>query len=417
MRGQQVLGAVVSAGLAVLALGTGPAVAVPTSAGASAATSLSVPTPDNDPFYTPPAGYGAKANGTILRSRSIVATTLSVPLPARSWQLLYKSLDQHGKATAEVATVLVPLTPWTGAGRRPLVSYQTAEDSVGSQCAPSYALRAGLPAATSNAALETTLIASALTRGWAVVTSDYQGPHSLFLAAAQEGKGVLDGIRAAQHYAPAGVGTRAPLGLWGYSGGAFATAWAAQLQPTYAPELHVTGIAIGGVPADLEPSMRTIDGGYGSGLVAGALIGLLRAYPESGLTSILTPAGAAMLAAGSKDCTVSLLARYLFRPVSSFTRSATPFDEPTLRILLARNSPLGKGAPAAPVYDYHADGDELVPVAVDDALVDSYCAAGTPVQRVRYPGGEHNLTLVAGAPGAQDFLAARFAGTAPTDDC
>ena len=312
--------------------------------------------------------------------------------------------------------MLVPQTPWTGSGHRPLVSYQTAEDSVGSQCSPSYSLRAGLPAVTSNAEAETTIIASVLARGWAVVTSDYEGPNSDFLAAPQEGHGVLDGIRAAQAFGPAGLGG-SPVGLWGYSGGAFATAWAVELQAAYAPELHFAGIAIGGVPADLEPSMRQIDGGYGSGLVAGALIGLLRAYPEAGIASILTPSGAAALAAGANDCTVTLLARYLFRPVSSFTTTSTPFDDPKLRAVLDANSPLGQGAPTAPVYDYHANGDELVPVAVDDALVTSYCSAGTPVQKVRYPGGEHNLTLVAGAPGAQAFLAARFAGAAPIDNC
>lgn len=63
-----------------------------------------------------------------------------------------------------------------------LVFYQTAEDSLGSRCAPSYALTAGLGAATSNAASESVMIANLLSRGYAVVTADYEGSESEFLA-------------------------------------------------------------------------------------------------------------------------------------------------------------------------------------------------------------------------------------------
>lgn len=377
-----------------------------------------VPTPDEDPFYRPPTGYQGKANGVVLRSRAVTATALSIPLPAQAAQLLYRTTDAQGHAIAEVATVLVPLAPWLGAGPRPMVSYQTAEDSVDSRCAPSYALRAGLPAITSNAESETTVITSLLARGWAVVTSDYQGPTSNFLAGPQEGRGVLDGIRAARSYGLGGTGARTPVGLWGYSGGAFATAWAIQQQPSYAPELSFVGSALGGIPAEPEPAMRVIDGGFGAGLVMGGLIGLERAHPGAGLGDLFTPAGQAALDAGSRDCTLDLIARYAFTPLRNFTISPSPFDDPRLRTVLAANSPLGHGsAPRAPVYSYHAETDELVPVAVADHLVASYCAAGTPVENVRYPLGEHNQTLLSGAPGAQDFLARRFAGAPVVDSC
>jgi hypothetical protein len=375
------------------------------------------PTPDQDPFYVAPKGFAAKPNGAVLRSRSVQATTLSIPLPTQAEQLLYKTIDAQGRAIATVTTVLVPLAPWTGAGPRPLVSYQTAEDSVASRCAPSYALRAGLPAITSNSESETTVVTSLLARGWTVVTSDYEGPTSNFLAGPQEGRGVLDGIRAARAHHLGGLGAGTPIGLWGYSGGAFATAWAIQLQGKYAPELRLAGSALGGVPADLEPAMRLIDGGFGSGLVMGGLIGLQRAYPDSGLTALFTPSGAAALSAGGNDCTVDLLTRFAFTPVSRYTKSLKPFDDARLKRVLAANSPLGKGAPKAPVYSYHAEGDELVPVAVADNLVMSYCKAGVPVQKVRYPSGEHNLTLIAGAPGAQEFLAQRFTGDMVVNSC
>jgi hypothetical protein len=376
-----------------------------------------IPTPDHDPFYAPPAGFESRSNGDVLRRRSVLATTLSIPIPARAEQLLYRTENAQGRAIAEVTTVMVPLAPWIGPGRRPVVSYQTAEDSVGAQCAPSYALRAGLPAITSNAETETTLMASLLARGWAVVTSDYEGPTSNFLAGPQEGKGVLDGIRAALSSHLGGIDTGSPLGLWGYSGGAFATAWAIQQQPAYAPGLTVLGSALGGTPADLTPSMQQIDGGYGAGLVMGGLNGLQRTYPDAHLGELFTPSGTKALAAGATDCTVSLLLRYAFTPLNAFTTTPTPYADPRLTRVLADNSPIGHGAPTAPVYSYHANTDELVPVAVADRLVASYCAAGTPVQKVRFLVGEHNATLLLGAPGAQDFLAKRFAGAPVVSSC
>jgi hypothetical protein len=377
-----------------------------------------VPTPQNDPFYVPPAGFQSAADGAVLRSRPIVATALAVPLPVSAWQVLYKTLDAHDLPIATVATILVPLTAWNGPGQRPLVSYQTAEDSVGDQCAPSYVIRSGPGGLSSNAEMETPIITSLLARNWAVVTSDYEGPASHFLAGPASGYAVLDGIRAAMSYAPSGLTATTPVALWGYSGGAFATAWASALRSTHAPALSFTGVALGGLPADLEPAMRNIDGGYGSGLIMGALIGLQRAYPESGVKDMFTWLGRAALSAGGDDCSASLIVRYAFQPLKLYTTSKTPWDDARMDALLAANSPLGKGtAPLAPVYSYHGNLDELVPVSIANAVVADYCASGTPVQVVRDPIGEHNLVLVSGSVGAQQFVADRFAGVPPVNNC
>lgn len=412
MRARNVL-----AGLA-LSLTLIAGVAAPASAvGSSMVASTFVPAPKDDPFYTPPAGYETRENGAILRSRPIVATALAVPVPVAAWQVLYKTLDSKGRPSATVASILVPLTPWAGPGKRPLVSYQTAEDSVGDQCAPSYALRTSFAGILSNADIESPLFVSLLARNWAVVTSDYEGPDSQFLAGPGTAHAVLDGIRAARSFPDAGL-TESPVGLWGYSGGAFATAWASSLRATHAPELTFVGMAVGGAPVDLETTMRNVDGGYGSGLVIGGFIGLKRAYPEAGLDSMLSTLGRPFIKAGDDDCSVTLVLRYAFKPLKLFTTMSKPFDDPRLKNTLAANSPLGKGGPpVAPVYSYHGNLDELVPVAVGNALVGQYCAAGVPVQRVRASVGEHLAYQVTGAVGAQQFLADRFASVPPIDNC
>ena len=66
--------------------------------------------PSQDAFYSPPEGYGMTAPGTILRERPepfpIAAFGNSISLYA-SHQLLYRTTDSFGNATATVTTLLV----------------------------------------------------------------------------------------------------------------------------------------------------------------------------------------------------------------------------------------------------------------------------------------------------------------------
>jgi hypothetical protein len=235
------------------------AVAVVCAAGASAA--VAVPLPSADPFYAVPPGISSLADGTILASRSVAVSAYSIPMPVQAWQVKYRTTDNQGDASADVATVMVPDLPWTGEGPRPLVSYQTAEDGISTACAPSCGLRAGVTDAENNSGAETGVIEYALLQGWAVVAPDYEGPASEFLAPAGEAHGVLDGIRAALRFAPAGLGANTPLAMWGYSGGSLATDLAAQAQPSYASSLHFKGIALGGMVADIQATLDAFNGG------------------------------------------------------------------------------------------------------------------------------------------------------------
>ena len=188
--------------LAALAVAAGAIVTV-----ASSTSAASIPVPDADSFYTPPSPLPDVAPGTVLRSRS-VTESMGSSLSVRAWQLLYTSTDTDGTPVADVTTVLYPKAVGPG---RPLVSYQTAEDSLATSCAPSYGLRTG-------AEKEESLILAALEQGWIVAVPDYEGPRSQWTAGVQEGHAVLDGVRAAESYAPLGLSPTSPVGLWGYSG-------------------------------------------------------------------------------------------------------------------------------------------------------------------------------------------------------
>jgi hypothetical protein len=255
----------------------------------------------------------------------------------------------------------------------------------------------------------------ALQHGWAVVVTDYEGPQNAFGAGRMAGHGVLDGIRAAEALPGTGLsGSATPVGLWGYSGGGLASSWAAELQPGYAPELNVAGLASGGTPADFQAAVNQIDGGIASGLVLLASTGLTRAYPE--MLALLNDAGREMVARIGDMCVGEAVSAFPYRHLNEFTTVEEPLAEPVARQVLELNH-LGRQAPAAPVFLYHSVLDELIPFRTVQALQADWCRAGGHVTLHADVLSEHSSLAVSGAPLAVRFLGARFAGADVPGTC
>ncbi|MFI5778676.1 lipase family protein [Nocardia sp. NPDC051570] len=74
-------------------------------------------------------------------------------------------------------------------------------------------------------------------------------------------------------------------------------------------------------------------------------------------------------------------------PASAQTSiSTTPLSDQRVVRGLDINS-LGQRIPYTPIFEFNSRSDELTPVTQVDAILDTYCAAGVPVDRVRAPGG------------------------------
>lgn len=377
-----------------------------------------VPVPEDDPFYAVPADVASYADGAVIAARRITAIAYVVPVPADSWQILYKTRDAKGAPTATVTTLMVPRTAWSGTGPRPLLSYQTAEDGVAGRCAPSYGLRAGLLGSLTTANAEAGLMMMGLSRGWAVTVPDYEGPESQFLAGRLEGQAVLDGIRASLAFEAGGLPASTPVGIWGYSGGAFATSIAGQLKQSYAPELNLRGVALGGLVADIRATIDKFSGSPYGGAIAMGVNGPMRAFPEYDLGQYLSEEGRKKVAAASRDCIHEAVLRYPGLKLSDIEATPNALDIPVVADLLRANSPLGiAGTPTAPVYEYHALFDQLAPIGTARELLRRYCAQGAVVQHVTDLFAEHISETVSGAPGAVAFLADRFAGKDPKNSC
>ncbi|MFE3230243.1 lipase family protein [Nocardia sp. NPDC059228] len=124
----------------------------------------------------------------------------------------------------------------------------------------------------------------------------------------QPGYAALDGVRAAEGFAPLGLsGTDTPVAAAGYSGGSIGTRWAAQVQPTYAPEIRLVGVAMGGWTAPIGPYLESLDSGPFSGFLPSLLPGMMRADPRlaAAFNKYLTPAGQALMAARARPATAS----------------------------------------------------------------------------------------------------------------
>ena len=257
-----------------------------------------------------------------------------------------------------------------------------------------------------------------LDRGWAVAAPDYEGPDSQFLGVQMSARGVLDGLRAARVFKPADIAPSAPLALWGYSGGALASARAAQLQPSLAPELRLAGVALGGVVADLKATFLAFNGGPAGGAVPMALSGLDRSYPDMNILQYLNGAGRQTVAASAHDCIADGIVRHPFWNIASYESRPDVIDDPGLTASLTNISPAAMSlAPTGPLYMYTSQTDEFAPLGPALRLAACYCAAGVTVDQVTDPPTDHVAELAVGGPGALTYLADRFAGKAPPSTC
>ncbi len=371
--------------------------------------------PTDDPFYQPPSGFQYAEPGTVLRTRDVELAFLGlIPQPVRAIQLLYRTMDLNGQPEASATTVIIPAErdPLGSRGPFPLLSYQCAIDAISSRCFPSYALRRRAKALGSVSQLELLLIAAALAEGWAVSIPDHEGLQGMWGAPFEPGYRVLDGIRAALSCERLELSGETPIGLWGYSGGGLASAWAAEMCGTYAPELDIVGAVLGSPVGDLGHTFRRLNGGLFAGLPALVVAALSRIYPE--LDRVIkehsSEAGRALLDSLETMTTAEAVIRLARKNMADF------LDEPLEDVLampevahVFDSIKLGSAVPAPPVLIVQAVHDYLIDVHDIDTLADTYSAGGADVTYHRDAFNEHMFLHPLSAPMALRWLTDRFA--------
>ncbi|MFF1696364.1 lipase family protein [Streptomyces sp. NPDC058257] len=355
-----------------------------------------------------------KTPGALLSSKpSSFQYTPGVPTPTKAWKITYRSTSANGRPNAVSGTVIVPddgkTTP------RPLITYAVGTVGLGDKCAPS----AGFPGGTT---AEAPLVNAALVRGYAVVVTDYEGlgtpgDHTYMVAKAQ-GSAVLDAARAAQRHSGAakyGVDAKAPVGIMGYSQGGAASAKAAEMAATYAPELKVKGTASGGVPADLTKVADSLEGGDSAGYLLMSAVGQNAAHPRLALGKYLNAEGRKLVRVVRSECVGTVLEAGRGKAIEDVTTS-NPLERPDWQRVIAKQF-IGSQRPSAPTFVYHGDADETIPYAVGQKLRADWCAKGNAVQWTSFAGQSHVGTAIQGNGPALEWLGRRFAGEPASGNC
>jgi hypothetical protein len=389
---------------------------------ASSASAAPVEGPAGEAFYTPPATLPEGGAGTLIWFRP-TTVNLNVELPAvQAYDILYKSSSQINEPMVVTGTVIVPTAAWTKGGPRPVVDVAPATQGLGHQCAPSIQMANGTE-------YDGGSTIAALKRGYAVVMTDYQGYTTgatpSYIAGKAEGHAVLDAMKAALQVPSVGIEASAPVVVWGYSQGGHAAGWAGQLEASYAPELHIVGVAAGGIPGNLLAVQEFGEGSPGSALGLDATIGLAYAYaplinPEALLSETLNAEGLAVVAKLKSECAVQSLEEIhdvTFQSLTKNHETAVELEHHNSAIETAiSQQKLGGTAIPVPVYHYHGLEDEFVPIKQDAELHQQWCSLGVNDDFQLYP-GEHLLTDPTATPYVAKWVEERFEGKAAPSTC
>jgi pimeloyl-ACP methyl ester carboxylesterase len=390
------------------------AVAVTTGALAAAAVASSPtgtsPTPKVGPsglrFYSP-AKLPAGPHGTLIWERPFHG--VAALRGATNYLVLYKQVGVDGKPVPVSGIVSIPKGKAPKRGF-PVVTYAHGTTGIADSCAPSRDTGPASGAHEADTGIAP-LLNTWIKDGYAVVRTDYEGlgtpgPHP-YLIGHSEGYGVLDIVLAARHLDPA-LSNR--IVISGHSQGGQAALWAASLAPTYTPSLKLLGtlaFAPQSHTAEEASFLKTVSTPALTPLAGMILRGIDIAYPSLHVSSLLTPAGAALYPQTLTRClsqlesTSSLGGLPLNQLVSpqadltAATKDIAANDPDNLRI---------KGS----VLIEQGLADTTVLPPFDQQLYQELAKNGAKVTYHTWPGATHGGVLIAAAKDGTAFLKKRF---------
>ncbi|WP_394938779.1 lipase family protein [Psychromicrobium sp. YIM B11713] len=403
---------------------------------ATAATPVSMPraaATDSFYSYTGSTPLSSFAPGAILKTRTITYHAVGIPLPLTAVQLLYRSTDLNGNPSANVTSVIKPPLLNTGKGKGKAISYQSAYDSLNPADSPSRSIAGDVSLGGLIASGETAVITPSLLQGYTVIVPDTEGPDAVFAAGPAYGTYTLDSARAALKSASTGLKSTTKIAMLGYSGGAIATGWAAQLAPSYAPDINknLVGAAEGGLLVAPAHNLKYVSGSLvWAGVAPMAIIGVARAM-NLDFTPYLSSYGQQVFAKLKYASISNALAQY---PGLTWEKMAKPeYSNPNrIQIFVDAVNKVNRGQAASPTIPmFIAQGSngvlegtagfgvgDGVMIAGDvRTLARQFCADGTTVQYDQYSLLSHFTGAVPWYLKALSWIDQRFAGTSAPNNC
>ncbi|HKZ12300.1 MAG TPA: lipase family protein [Solirubrobacterales bacterium] len=393
------------------------------------------PTPEEDPFYqyTGTKPLSEIAPGTVLKTRTLSYHVVGLPTAVPAIQLLYRANNELGEPTVNVTSVLKPLLT---IGTPQVVAYQSFYDSLNPVDEPSYAISGGLTLGGAIPQVESSLIGSSLLAGRTVVIADTEGETADFAAGPEYGTNTLDSLKAAIASPATGLSSTKKIAMIGYSGGAIATEWAAELAPTYAPTINskLVGATMGGVLVDPAHNLHYVDGSLSwAGVMPMAIIGVSRAF-HIDLTPYLSAYGKQVYAKLEKASIANVLAQYpgltwteLAKPEYATPESIPVYVHTVNQLIMGT-----RGTPTTPLQISQGalgelegtlgnkpgigEGDGVMIAGDVRTLARQYCGKGTKVSYTQYALG-HIGTAVPWIAEAMAWMNNRFLGFPAPSNC
>ena len=405
----------VAAALAVAALAV--TVAACSSPSATTATTGS-PAPSGIPaFYTPPSPLPAAAPGTLIRAVR-VAGVPGVPHGAATWRILYHSTTIYGADEAESGYVIVPSATAPTSGY-PVIAWAHGTSGFAAPCAPSLFTNSGggtgpylIPA-----------LATYLAAGYVVSAADYQGlgvadgVHP-YLLGSSEGRSVLDATRAARQLT--GLRTSGSVVIYGHSQGGQSALFAAEMAPSYAPDLHVIGVVAAAPATGLSTLLSILATPTGAQFMPYSIptaYSWSQTYTDLPESTVFTPAGAAFAEAevtkGCSDQVAAAIRAHHLTPSEVFPSGSG--TDPNVQSHARANDP-GNVRTTVPMLVVQGTADGTVPPPLTDTYVTTKaCPVGDTVQYLHVTGATHGTVVFVSAPTIVAWMNARLAGSpAPT---
>lgn len=299
-------------------------------------------------------------------------------------------------------------------GGWPLLAWAHGTVGVADACAPSWAGRSPR---------DKTYLAFWLSRGYAVVASDYQGlgvagGHP-YLATRPAAYSVLDAVRAVQK---GGFPVARRVVLIGQSQGGGAAFATAAYAPAYAPELDVRGTVATGTPyfsPEAQAALQAarprdaVDPTLGYNFLIHSL--LEQIDPGFRLEDYVAEAALPLARKAGTGC-FGDLARGVMQGGWTFNR--TYRADPAERMLPAYAL---MGYPTlkipTPIFMGTGANDRDVPPGMQLSLAADACKAGTVIQSHLYPGLDHSGAVNGSTKESSAFVEAVFAGRPVAGNC
>lgn len=357
-----------------------------------------------------PAHARAQQQGTLIASDPAPDT----PPGMQAWRISYWTRSDSNRLIPVTGMVIAPreASPRT---HRNVIAWAHGTSGVMPRCALStnpliFSVTPALP--------------EMIAAGYVVVAPDYPGlgstaPHG-YLAGEETARSVLDAVRAAQQIPGAYAGTR--FAVWGESQGGHAALWTAQEARRYASALTLVGTAAAAPPTAIADNFRHVEEpnvkamltayvAYSWSRKYGASLDTLFGKVNRGVATRLAQNNCIELGKTPKFGTIL--------GILSVRNAIKGKDIGTIEpwAALARKNSVTPALVPSPVLIAQSAKDPVIAPQVTRTFASGLCRARKAVRYIDLPGGDHAHSARDSANETLAWIADRFAGQSPPNDC